>query len=255
MTSRRLLVLGVAVLLFAGGCGKQQWRTARRVEDLRGNDRHSLVHVVAAGETLRGIADLYYGDPERAADVAVGNGLDDPDLLQPGQRLTLVFTAAEWQRAGTRRAALTPYNEGVLALEAGRLEEAEAGFRRTLDLAPDFTDARYNLALVLLRRGRNEAAAELLTAVLAVRPDDPEARFALGNALFYQTRYDEAAAAFRQVLNVAPRHLQAAYSLARALTEADRAAEAVDAWRAYLALDGDSVWAARAREQLKRLGA
>lgn len=252
--TRHLVLTVLAGLLLLAGCGKQQWRTSQRVEALRDADRHTLVHVVEAGETLRGIADLYYGDPERATEVAAGNGLTDPDRLQVGQSLTLVFDSDEWQRAGTRRAAVVPYNAGVAALQAGRLEEAETQFQRTLAVAPAFTDARYNLALVLLKRGRNEKAEAELVQVLAERPDDAEARFALGNAQFYQTRYDEAAATFQAVLAASPGHLQAAYSLARALTEAGRTSEAAGAWQAYLALDDDSTWAAQAREQLRRLG-
>ena len=47
-------------------------------------------------------------------------------------------------------------------LAMGRLDEAEAAFRRTLELAPDYADARLGLARVAQRRGDRAAAlAEL----------------------------------------------------------------------------------------------
>lgn len=51
---------------------------------------------------------------------------------------------------------------GLSLLAAGRLDEAEAAFRRTLEIAPDYADARIGLARVWERRGRRDAAlAEL----------------------------------------------------------------------------------------------
>jgi YaiO family outer membrane protein len=51
---------------------------------------------------------------------------------------------------------------GLAHLALGQLEEAEAAFRRTLALAPDYADARIGLARVAQRRGdRSAALAEL----------------------------------------------------------------------------------------------
>jgi YaiO family outer membrane protein len=67
-----------------------------------------------------------------------------------------------------RAAAAEPGNAdihlqiGVANLAMGRLDAAETAFRRTLDLAPDYADARLGLARVAQRRGDRAAAlAEL----------------------------------------------------------------------------------------------
>jgi YaiO family outer membrane protein len=51
---------------------------------------------------------------------------------------------------------------GLALLAIDRLDAAEAAFRRTLELAPDYQDARVGLARIAQRRGdRNSALAEL----------------------------------------------------------------------------------------------
>jgi nucleoid-associated protein YgaU len=46
-------------------------------------------HTVEPGDTLWGIAERYYGDGNRYQDIANASGLDNPDVIQPGQLLTI----------------------------------------------------------------------------------------------------------------------------------------------------------------------
>src|SRR5690606_6811509 len=46
-------------------------------------------HVVREGETLRGIARLRLGDPNRDVELAALNGLSDPNHIRVGQQLRL----------------------------------------------------------------------------------------------------------------------------------------------------------------------
>ena len=213
-----------------------------------------IEHTVGEGETLSRIADIYYGDPGRAADIAADNGVTDPSRLAAGSVLRLRFAPAEYDQARRRSVAMKPYNRGVEALARGNLDEAERQFRLALRTVPELPDARYNLALVLLKRGQAEAATDLLKPLVAERPADPDFGFALGNALFQQTRYLEAAQAFAQVLQAHPDHRRAAFGRARALQESGARQEARSAWRRYLELDSESSWAAEARRHLGELG-
>lgn len=54
---------------------------------------------------------------------------------------------------------------GLAHLAAGHLDEAEAAFRRTLVLAPDYADARIGLARVEQRRGNAAAALRTLQPI------------------------------------------------------------------------------------------
>ena len=234
------------------GCSKQVPGPGPRTEPPPATGQ-VITHTVREGEDLRRIADLYYGDPDRATGIAADNGLQPPVNLVAGSVLQLTFAADEYARARRRAAALGPYNRGVAALDGGDLAEAERQFRLALRTAPGLADARYNLALVLLDRGQTDIAADSLAVLAAARPGDPDIGFALGNARFHQTRYREAAAAFAGVLERHPDHRRAAFGHARALQEAGEGAAAAAAWQAYLRLDPDSSWAVQARRHLREL--
>ncbi len=246
-------LLAAAVLPFCGGCGRKMVRGDEPARARPHRDRYTLTHVVGEGETLARIAENYYLDESRVADIAAWNGIDDPDRLAADSVLELRFDAGEWDRAEQRLAALDPYNQGVDALRSGRLDEAREAFAQALDLDPEFSDASYNLALVYLKRGRNTDAVALLDDLLAADPDDTDYLFAYGNAQFHQAEFAAAAGTFAAILDLRPGHRQAAFGRARALTEAGRRPEAIAAWQTYLALDASSAWSDRAREQLRIL--
>ncbi|SEQ90702.1 LysM peptidoglycan-binding domain-containing protein [Lentzea albida] len=46
-------------------------------------------HEVASGDTLWAIAESYYGDGNRYGEIASANGIANPDLIHPGQVLTI----------------------------------------------------------------------------------------------------------------------------------------------------------------------
>lgn len=255
MTRIRFLLCAALLAAAVGltACSSQPPPRTGADTDVTEADDRALEHTVREGESLGRIADLYYGDPSRAAAIAEGNGIDDPSRLAPGSVLELRFADEELEFARRRASALEPYNLGVSALARGDLEEAERLFRLALRTVPDLPDARYNLALVLLKRGQAEAAETLLVELVADRPADADFGFALGNALFQQTRYLEAAARFARVLAAHPDHRRAAFGHARALQESGSRQEARTAWQRYLELDPDSSWAAEARRHLREL--
>lgn len=253
MTCIRILTLPALLAIAVGLAACSSRPTPQTEMPAEPAEGRVLAHTVREGETLARIADLYYGDPTRAAGIAAENGVGDPSRLAAGSVLELHFAADEYDFARRRATALKPYNLGVSAMARGNLEEAERQFRLALRTVPDLPDARYNLALVLMRRGQAEQATALLNGLVADRPDDADFGFALGNALFQQTRYLDAARVFAGVLVKHPDHRRAAFGYARALQESGSRLEARDAWRRYLQLDADSSWAAEARRHLREL--
>lgn len=90
--------------------------------------------------------------------------------------------------------------QGVQALQAGNLEQAEAAFRRALEEDPDSARGLHLLGVVLDQRGRHGEAAALIARAVSLEPGDAEAFNSLGNALRAAGRLDEAAAAYQDAL-------------------------------------------------------
>lgn len=68
---------------------------------------------------------------------------------------------------------------GLALLAAGRLDDADGAFRRTLEIAPRYDDARIGLARVQQRRGKREAAITELTQVTESNAEAASLRAAL----------------------------------------------------------------------------
>lgn len=50
-----------------------------------------ILHRVRKGETLWGIAERYVHDPWRFRELARQSGIDNPDLIYPGDKVTIVI--------------------------------------------------------------------------------------------------------------------------------------------------------------------
>jgi TolB-like protein/Tfp pilus assembly protein PilF len=121
---------------------------------------------------------------------------------------------------------------GFVELRRGRLPEAEAALRRTIELSPMTTFAHYTLALVLLARSQPEGA---LVESLK-EPSEPARLIGSAMAYFALGRIPESDAALAQFLNsyapYIPSGIAAAYAFRR---EPDEAFKWLD--RAYAQRD------------------
>ncbi len=153
--------------------------------------------------------------------------------------------------------------------EAGRLEEAERGYRQVLEVEPRDPTALYGLGRVMASRGNHRAAERLFRALLAVRPDSAKAWFKLGRSLQARQRLSDAVSAYHEVIRHSPEFPLAYYNLgetlralgcdeeaAAALQEAEalerRDAEAVISAASALQLASRLPWDARAPHPLLR---
>ena len=245
------IILTVALLVLGAGCSKQVAQKEVNSEPI--STGHTLRHTVVAGETLRKIADNYFGDPDLAGAIATMNGITDPDRIVPGSVLVLDFDDRQWQGARQRSVALEAYNRGVDLMQQERLAEAEKQFRLALDTAPDLESASYNLALVLAERGKNSEALVFLDKLTASRPENTDFRFARGHSLFMVAKFAEAAAEFQEVLNIEAGHKRAVFGLARSLQEDGQKQKSIKAWQQYIKLDSTTSWADVARRNLEKL--
>lgn len=143
---------------------------------------------------------------------------------------------------------------GCDAEAAGDDAAAEAAYRKALAKDPGIAAAHTNLGNVLYRAGKRDEARACYERALDLDPEQPEARFNLGNVLDDLGETELAIAELRHVATRCPEFADAHYNLAVILARVGGVAQARAHFEAYLRLDPDSEWAARARAELGRLG-
>ena len=125
----------------------------------------------------------------------------------------------------------------MLAEVAGRLgryADAETLLRRALDLAPGFDAARHNLAVVLHRQSKAAEALAEIDGLMARDPGAPGYRVLRGAILVRLGDYDEAIAVFAAVLADHPAQAKTWMSYGHALKTVGRQADSIAAYRRAL---------------------
>ena len=149
------------------------------------------------------------------------------------------------------------FNLAVAYVEVGQLADAEASFKRVLDILPDYTAAYYGLSNVYMQQGRQAEAIEVrgeanhlalkrLTAWRAQATDAVERGLTFlnaGNIVDAQRR-------FREALEKDVNHAPAYYWLGVSLLKSNVLDRAAASFRRYLRLEGNGEFAELARKQL-----
>lgn len=126
-------------------------------------------------------------------------------------------------------------NLGGYLLEKGRLAEAEAEFRRVIDVDPTFALPQGNLGAAHCISGRFEDALAYLRTAIQLDPEYKAAALNLGGALYMLGRFEEAIAQFRRVLQMSPQAAAAAhYNIGNAHYELGRYDQALESYEAAL---------------------
>lgn len=100
----------------------------------------------------------------------------------------------------------TTVADAVTHHRAGRLAEAEAGYRAALALVPGAPAVLHNLGVVLAARGLDAAALSAFDAAIAAEPGYATAHYNRGIALQQLGRASEALAAYEHASRIEPGH-------------------------------------------------
>jgi predicted O-linked N-acetylglucosamine transferase (SPINDLY family) len=120
--------------------------------------------------------------------------------------------------------------------QAGRLDDAEAIYRRILGDDPGHFDARHMLGVVHLQRGEHIAALRNIDAALKTNPRIAAAHNNRGTALAALGRLDEAAAAYERAVALTPDYVDALVNRGNTLKDLDRLDEALACYNKAIAL-------------------
>jgi protein O-mannosyl-transferase len=171
-------------------------------------------------------------------------------LLKGGQIwlliLPMVLGALTWQQIRAYRSLETLWrdtlaknpgcwlahnNLGVVLEQQGKLDQAEAEFRRALELKPTFAEALNSLGGHLAGRGRVEEGISYCRRALEINPIYVNALYNLGNAYAGQQRFAEAISYYEEALRLKPRDYEARSNLAQSLAKTGRMDEALAQYR------------------------
>src|SRR6266566_2929648 len=111
-------------------------------------------------------------------------------------------------------AILTARTLGLAYLEDNRLEDAEAEFKKLIQLAPDEPSGHANLGLVDLRMGRYQDAAREIDRAVDLAPDDPDVRLLQATVFRLTGRPEDARRVLESASHTSPNHLKTLYALA-----------------------------------------
>jgi protein O-GlcNAc transferase len=132
---------------------------------------------------------------------------------------SLTVTDDNKQRAQRNGGITRTVNAGFAHHQAGRLERAEALYRKALERDPGHAEALHLLGVVAYQRGDFEAAITLIERALPEVSDLPEAHLNLGNALLKADRLAEAVDSYRRAIALDPDYGMAHANLAGALND------------------------------------
>jgi len=145
-----------------------------------------------------------------------------------------------------RREPANPLRHDAVAqlyLDAGRLDEAIAEFRASLQLNGQSAPTHYNLGYALAARGRRAEAIAELEAALQLDPDYALAHNNLGALLEVSGQTAEARAHFERAVALRPDNVEAHANLGQLLSAAGELAAAAREFSAVIELRPDHVQA------------
>ena len=93
---------------------------------------------------------------------------------------------------------------GIVLRRLGRVHESIVASQKSVELAPEDTEAHSNLGNTLRESGRLEEAEVSYNQAIALKPDSAEAHSNLGITLQELGRLDEATESFRQAIELQP---------------------------------------------------
>ena len=131
-------------------------------------------------------------------------------------------------------------NLGLAFQERGRLDEAEASYRRALQIKSDFTDAHINLGNIYSDLGRLDKAQASYRRALQIKPNFASAHYNLGNTLMKLGQPKEAEASYRRALQIKPDFVNVHINLANILGGLGRLGESEASYRRALQIKPNS---------------
>lgn len=128
--------------------------------------------------------------------------------------------------------------------------EAEALYKKAIDLDPGLAIAYTNLGNIRFRQGDEPGAEKLYRRALEIDDRQPEAHYNLGYVMLERGYAADAVRYFEAAIKADPRFADAHFNLAMACEALSDKAKARVHWKRYLELEPTGTWADIARDHL-----
>lgn len=148
-----------------------------------------------------------------------------------------VTSPAGLNRPAPSDAALREFKEGVKAEKKNKLDDATRHYRKAIELAPDFFEARNNLGSLALARSDFPSAREQFEAAMKINPSEASSYFNLANLFLLTKQPDQAVKLVNEGLRLQPQSAFGHFVLGTALGNAGNIPEAERELRRALELD------------------
>ncbi len=126
---------------------------------------------------------------------------------------------------------------------AGRLAEAEQGYRQMLQQAANNVQVLYTLAQVCYEQQKSDAALDFMEQAWRLEPNNLDFRFSLATLLSEANQQQAASEHYKEILAQQPNHLNALLGLGNAYTGQHRFSDAIDCYQHVLRLDSNNLMA------------
>jgi tetratricopeptide (TPR) repeat protein len=130
------------------------------------------------------------------------------------------------------------------------LGEAEAMYRRAIELDPWLTIAYTNLGNIAFRRQDVDAAEALYRKALEIDKKQPEAQYNLGYVMLERGQAGDSIALFLGAIEADPKFADAYFNLAMAYEQIGQAEKARPYWTNYIQLEPAGTWTEIAKRHL-----
>ena len=140
---------------------------------------------------------------------------------------------ASYKRAIALRPNLAAahYFLGTTLHDLGKLDEAEASYRNSIAHNPNVPGAYISLGILLRNTGRSEEAEPIYRKAIALQPDLAEAHYNFGLTLQDLGRLDDAEASYRTAIALRPKFAEAHGDLGHVLESLGRLEDAKASYR------------------------
>jgi len=260
------LMIGLPSGEFAISATKEGVGTAKARQTIKQGQNDSLSLMLKAEATGGGGGGSIIGAPA---------GANEEAKKAAAALQALAKTGSEALAAGNNDAAITAYSDvvakaptcgdcffnlGLAHLNKKQLPEAEAAFKKAIELKADNVNAHTQLASVYNQQRKFDLAAEesALAAKYSASANptgggNAEALYNQGVTLFNGAKFQEAKAAFEGATKVDPKHALAHYQLGMTALNLGDFNLAVSSLETYLQLDPDGPKAAEVKGSLPAL--